>query len=556
MNNQYDYIIVGAGSAGSVLANRLSADGKTTVCLLEAGPKDRTPFISIPGAFAYFMFSKKYNWRFNSTSSPGIRNGQPIFCPRGKTLGGSSAVNGMVYIRGHQSDYDHWAELGNEGWSYDDVLPYFVKSETNERIKDEYHGTTGPLYVSDTPGYYPQAHAFLDAAQQAGIPRTDDFNGENFEGAGFYQFTIRNGERCGVSRAYLKPSLNRPNLTVITDAHAQKVLFDGKQAKGVLYKEGVNDKLVMATKEVILCGGAFNSPQLLMLSGIGDAEHLKQHEINLVHELPGVGKNLQEHVDACVLHSSLKRDGFTMSTGGLLRMMPDTIKYFKTRKGKLAASITEAGAFIKSNPKVKVPDIQLHFLPLLFDDSGRDLKLMSKDGFSCHACVLRPKSRGSVTLDSNDPYAAPVIDFNFFDHPEDQKTLVDGIRQVRKIMAADALKSWRGEEMHPGSNVQSDAEILQKCKDKLGVVYHPVGTCKMGNDTLAVVDNQLRVHGVKGLRVVDASVMPTLISGNTNATTIMIAERAADLILGNEPLKGALNSQKRRSVLLQEEAPA
>jgi choline dehydrogenase len=528
---QFDYIVVGAGSAGCVMANRLSSDLDNQVLVLEAGPLDRTPFIKIPGAFAYFMFSKKYNWRYEAETVDDIRKGEAMFCPRGKTLGGSSAVNGMVYIRGHKSDYDQWASLGNKGWAYNDLLPYFKKAETNQRGGNEYHGDKGPLYVSDVINDYTINDTFLSASQQAGFPLTSDFNGEAFEGAGYYQFTIKDGERCGVSRAYLKPAMVRSNLSVECEALVERILFDGKKAVGISYTQQGETHEVYANKEVLLCGGAFNSPQTLMLSGIGATAELESLGIPVRHDLPGVGKNLQEHVDACVLTTSLKKDGFTTDVGGLIKMFPDLIAYIKSKKGKLANSITQAGAFLKSRPELDVPDIQLHFLPLLFDDNGRDLKLLATHGYSCHVCVLRPKSRGQVALRSTNPKDPVNIDLNFFAEPEDAKVLVNGIRTVREILATKAFDEYRSEEIHPGVEAQSDQEILAKAKERLGLVYHPVGTCKMGNDSMAVVDDQLRVHGLENLRVIDASVMPTIPSGNTNAPTIAIAEKAADIIM-------------------------
>jgi choline dehydrogenase-like flavoprotein len=530
-DKNYDYIIVGAGSAGCVLANRLSENGKYTVCILEAGPADKTPFASIPAAFGYFMFSKKYNWAYSAKIEPSIRNGTPIFVPRGKTLGGSSSTNAMLYIRGQKQDYDHWASLGNEGWSYDNMLPYFKKSECNSRGESQFHGTNGPLHVSDGTVGYPVNKTFIAASAEAGYNITDDFNNDSQEGAGYYQCTIKDGKRCSSAKAFLTPVFYRNNATIIVEALTTKILIEHKKATGIEFIKSGKTQRIKANKEVIISGGAINSPQLLMLSGIGEQQHLQQQGIHCIHNLPGVGKNLQEHVDACVLVKSKKRDGLSTSVRGLLRMLPDTIKYFSNKQGKLANTITEAGAFLKSSEDSQRPDIQLHMAPLLYDDNGRAINLMRTEGYSCHVCVLRPKSTGTITLKSADPRVSPEIDFNFFSHPDDKKILVDGIKVIRKIFAAPAFDNYRAEEIHPGINVQSDEDIFIKSKELLGTVFHPVGTCKMGHDDHAVVDQELRVHGIKSLRVVDASIMPTLISGNTNAPTIAIAEKAADLIL-------------------------
>lgn len=526
-----DYIIIGAGSAGCVLANRLTE--KHSALLLEAGGKNDSFLVSTPGAFAAFMFLDNYNWKFNAQTVSDIRRGDALFVPRGKGLGGSSAVNAMLYVRGQSQDYDTWANLGCEGWSYNDMLPYFKSSETNERGSSEFHGDTGPLFVSDRPVHYPISNVFIEASKQAGYVYTDDFNGATQEGVGYYQCTIKDGQRCGAARAYLAPAMSRSNLSVKTHAQVKRIIFEGKSAKGVEYVHKGKTYTAFANKEVILSAGAIGSPQLLMLSGIGEQTHLENMGINCIHPLPGVGENLQEHVDACVLVTSKKQDGFCASPLGLLKMTPDVFSYISNKSGRLANSVLEAGGFLKSTPELERPDIQLHMLPLLYDDNGRDLKLMSQHGYSCHVCVLRPESRGTVRLSSRDYDAKPVIDFNFFSDPEgkDQQTLVNGLKVLRSILAAPAFDDYRVEEMHPGIASMTDEQLFTKAKERLGTVYHPVGTCKMGTDDMAVVNPQLQVHGIENLRVIDASVMPTLISGNTNAPTIALAEKAADILL-------------------------
>ncbi|KAA1173260.1 choline dehydrogenase [Marinobacter salinexigens] len=533
MNESFDYIVVGAGSAGCVLADRLSADGRYSVCVLEAGPGKSSFTIRTPGAFAAHMFIKTFNWAFNARPDQNLRGGQPLFTPRGKGLGGSSLINGMLYVRGQKEDYDEWEALGNGGWGYREMLPYFLKSEHHETLSGSpYHGKGGNLYISaPESAEYPMSEAFVDAARQAGFTYSSDFNGARQEGVGYFHLNIKNGRRFGAADAYLKPAMNRQNLTVLTEATVKKLVLEGKRAVAVELRHKGKDRVLRANREIILSGGAINSPQILQLSGIGDRDTLKKLGIPCLHDMPGVGKNLQEHVDACVLVSSRKNNGFTASPGGLLKMLPDTIRYIVSKQGKLAKSITEAGGFIRSSDRVDRPDVQLHMLPLLFDDSGRDLKLMSNPGYSVHVCVLRPKSTGAVTITSADPFAAPDIDYNFFADPDDSKVMVDGIRQARRILAAKAFDEYQGEEIQPGADCQSDEQIIEKVKEKVGLVYHPVGTCKMGTDEMAVVDPKLRVHGLEGLRVVDASIMPRLISGNTNAPTIAIAEKAADMII-------------------------
>lgn len=526
----FDYVIVGAGSAGCVLANRLSADPAVKVCLLEAGGDNRSVLVRTPGAFGYFMFSRKFNWAFRAKADPAARRGKPMFLPRGKGLGGSSAINGMVYIRGLARDYDEWAALGNHGWSYDEVLPYFKRSEHNTRGACAVHGQGGPLHVSDSEMHYPLSHSLLEAARQAGLPLSEDFNGPRPEGVGAYQFTIRDGRRCGAAAGFLDPVRARPNLTVVTGAHVTRLAMDGKCVTGVRYEVKGKAHLALAAREVVLSAGAYGSPQILMLSGIGDPAQLSRHGIATRHALPGVGANLQDHPDACVLTRSHDHGGLSLGPGGLARMAKAILDYWWRDKGLLRASATEVGALLCSSPAQTVPDVQYHAVPLLFDDSGRDLSLMSRVGHSLHVYVLRPKSRGSVGLASADPYAAPVVDQRLLEHPDDVRSLLDGIRLARRWLAAPALARFHKEELAPGAEKVSDADLLAACRERLGNGFHPAGTCKMGVDAMAVVGPDLRVHGLAKLRVVDASIMPTLVSGNTNAPTIMIAEKAADLL--------------------------
>jgi choline dehydrogenase-like flavoprotein len=529
----FDYIIIGAGSAGCVLANRLSAHVGTSVCLLEAGPPDTFPLIHVPGAFGYFMFSRKYNWAFEAEVDPTLRNGTALFCPRGKGLGGSSSINGMLYIRGHRADYDHWAALGNPGWSFDEVLPYFKRSEANVRGASRFHGATGELVVSDSANAYSVSKVFMDAAREIGLPRTDDFNGEQQEGFGAYQLTINDGRRWSAADAFLHPVRSRSNLTVISGAHVTRIELDGKRATGVTYRHRGEERTLRAGREVILSAGAYGSPQILMLSGIGDPRELSRHGIENRHTLRGVGENLQEHPDSCAGFLSEPHGGIRFTAAGIAQILAEGVKYFGAKKGKLRTTITEVGGFFKSTPDAELPDVQLHALPLLFDDSGRDLGLMRRDGISCHVCVLRPKSRGAIRLRNQDPTAAPVIDHRFFSDASDMKVLVSGMRIAIALLEAPAFAPYRKVELLPGAGKRSDEDIERACRDHMGLVYHPVGTCKMGRDEMAVVGPDLRVHGIEGLRVVDASIMPTVIGGNTNAPTIMIAEKASDMILAD-----------------------
>ncbi|MEJ2763771.1 choline dehydrogenase [Photobacterium sp. MCCC 1A19761] len=528
----YDFIIVGAGSAGCVLANRLSADPSVKVCLLEAGPKDASLMIRVPLGIIGMMHSKKMNWRYYTEPEPHL-GGRRLFWPRGRTLGGSSASNAMCYIRGHACDYNQWAALGNEGWGYQDVLPYFKKSQHQLRGEDAYHGVGGPLHVSDLRVHNPLSDAFIEAAMQAGHKRAQDFNGSEQEGVGYYQVTQKNGERCSTAAGYLRSAEGRDNLTVITDALTTRVLFDGTRATGVEYRRHGQLHTVSCRGEVLLSGGAINSPQLLLLSGVGAEDQLSQHGIALVHHLPGVGENLQDHLDVLAVTRERTFYSIGFSPVALLRSVKGVFDYFLYRKGNFTSNIAEAGGFAKSAPELAVPDIQFHFSPCFLDNHGLNLWQTVRHGYSLHACNLRPKSRGRLTLRNAEPTTPPVIRANYLDDPEDMAVMIKALKLSRDILKQPAFARYRGQEVFPGTEVQTDEALEAFIRRKAESIYHPVGTCKMGQDAMAVVDAELRVRGVSGLRVVDASIMPTLIGGNTNAPTIMIAEKASDMILAS-----------------------
>ncbi|MEW9900899.1 choline dehydrogenase [Chitinivorax sp. PXF-14] len=522
----YDYVVVGGGSAGCVVAARLSEDPAVRVCLLEAGPDDTSPLVHVPVGALATVPRKLFNWAYESVPQPGLK-GRRGYQPRGKVLGGSSCINAMIYIRGHRWDYDHWASLGNPGWSYDEVLPYFLKAEHNERGADAWHATGGPLNVTDLRSPSPVGGLFIEAAKQSGYAYTPDFNGASQEGVGPYQVTQVGGERCSAAQAYLRPIRNRPNLNIITDAHATRVIFEGKRAVGVEYRRGGRVSVAKASREVVLSGGAFGSPQLLMLSGIGRAEHLSGLGIPVVHDLPGVGQNLQEHPDYIMLYKSPSKDVLGITPSGVMHAMREWRRYQKERTGMFTSNFAEAGGFIKSDPHLAIPDLQWHFVIGMVEDHAR--KVRFGYGYSCHVCILRPKSRGEVTLASRDPYANPLIDMGYYRDESDLDAMVKAFKITRKVMEAPALAPVRGEEQVT-KHLRSDDEIRDIIRSRGDGIYHPVGTCKMGNDPMAVVDAELRVHGIEGLRVVDASIMPTLIGGNTNAPAIMIGEKAADMI--------------------------
>lgn len=532
----YDYIIVGGGSAGCVLAGRLSAHPDLRVCLLEAGPPDSNPFIHMPLGIVHLMMSKKLNWQY-FTEPQAELGGRRLFCPRGKTLGGSSSTNAMIYTRGNRADYDHWAALGNPGWAFDDVLPLFLRSEHHEPGASPFHGTGGPLNVARLRSPNPLSGAFVQAAMAAGYPFNDDFNGPSQEGVNCYEVTQKNGERWSAARAFLHPALGRPNLTVLTGAHAERVLFEGKRAVGVAFRrDGARDSL-SARREVLLAGGAVNSPQLLMLSGIGDPGQLARHGIAVRHALPGVGRNLQDHLDVLVVQRCRR----PVSLGMSMRTLPVQFKrlydYLVHRTGALTSNSAEAGGFVKSSAQLALPDMQFHFTPARLDGHARTLRSAAftlwGHGYALHACPLRPASRGHVALRSADPADAPLIDPNYLAERADMLAMIACVRAARRVLAAAPFDPFRGAEIYPGAGIQSDAQIEDFVRRKAETIYHPAGTCKMGADPMAVVDHQLKVHGLEGLRVIDASIMPTLIAGNTNAPTIMIAEKGADMVLAS-----------------------
>lgn len=525
-----DYVIVGGGSAGCVLAGRLSEDPAVHVTLLEAGPPDRSVLIHCPAGLALMAQNGQANWAFDTVPQPGLE-GRRGYQPRGRVLGGSSSINAMIYIRGHPSDYDGWAAQGNPGWSWDEVLPYFRRAEHNERGADAFHGTGGPLNVMDLRSPSPLGAAFVEAGRQAGYPVNRDFNGAQQEGVGSYQVTHRNGERCSAAKAYLTPHLGRPNLTVVTGARATRVLIEGGRAVGVEYLQGGQVRQARAGREVLLSAGALQSPQLLLLSGIGPGEHLRAVGVPVRHELPGVGLHLHDHVDVVqVWDAPHLKESFGLSAGGLLRAGQGILAWRRARSGLLTTNFAEAGGFIRSDPDEAVPDLQLHFVIGKLVDHGR--RPTWGHGFSCHVCVLRPRSRGSLRLASADPLAAPLIDPAFLADPDDLRRLVRGFRQMRGLLQQPAMAALGGRELPQSAAARTDAEIEAFIRRHADTIYHPVGSCRMGSGPLDVVDAQLRVHGLSGLRVVDASVMPDVVGGNTNAPVIMIAEKAVDLIRG------------------------
>lgn len=525
----YDYVIIGGGSAGSVLAARLSEDPSVTVCLLEAGGRGDGIFARVPMASAAVVpgHVKSGNWRFSTVPQEGL-NGRRGYQPRGRGLGGSSLINAMLYVRGHAGDYDEWASLGCEGWSWKDVLPWFKKAEDNIRGADDLHGRGGPLQVCDQNWARPINQAFLKACEQRGHRQNDDFNGPMQEGAGVYQATQfwngpKRGERCSAAAAYLHDVMTRRNLTVITEAHVSCIVVEQGRAVGVAYRFGKEERIVRAGREVLLSAGALQSPQILLLSGIGPADHLTSLGIPVVLDRPQVGANLQDHLDYTMIFRSPDTDMFGMGIMATRDLMRAASEWRTERMGHLRSTCAESGAFLKTDPSLDRPDIQLHFLVAMVDDHVR--KMHWGHGYSCHVCVLRPHSRGTVRLASTDPSAPPLIDPAFLSDPRDLETLRKGARMMAEIMAAPAFDRYRGPELYPAGT--SDTELDAAIRARADTIYHPVGTCRMGSDADAVVDTNLRLNGIEGLRVVDASVMPRLIGGNTNAPVIMMAEKIA-----------------------------
>jgi choline dehydrogenase len=527
-SREFDYIIVGAGSAGCVLANRLTAEGKYSVLLLEAGPRDTNPWIHIPLGYGRLFKEKAVNWMYQTEPEPGL-NGRNVFQPRGKTLGGSSSINGLLYVRGQHEDYDRWRQHGNLGWGFDDVLPYFKKAEDQTRGADDFHGTGGPLPVSNLGHPDPISAAFVEAAVEAGIPRNPDFNGVTQEGAGFFQTTTKGGRRASTAVAYLRPAKARSNLHAETSALAEKILFEGRRAVGVAYRIAGIPRKARARKEILVSGGAFNSPQLLQLSGVGPADLLRQHGVEVVLDAPGVGHDLQDHMQVRVVMRCSQAITLNDIVNNPFRKVMTGLRYAAFRTGPLTIAAGTSGAFFKTDPRLATPDIQIHFLPFSTDKMGEKLHPFS--GFTASVCQLRPESRGSLRIRSADPAVPPEIRINYLASEVDRTANVEGLKILRKILHAPALAPYVVEEVDPGDKVTSDEALLAYCRVRGSTIYHPTSTCRMGNDPLAVVDQRLRVRGIDGLRVVDASVMPDLVSGNTNAPVIMIAEKASDMIL-------------------------
>ena len=539
-NSSYDYLIVGAGSAGSVLANRLSADPAIRVCLIEAGGSDASPRVQTPSGTITLYKSPRFSWNYFSTPQKELNNRQ-LHCPRGKALGGSASMNSMIYIRGHASDYDRWAESGCPGWSWQDVLPFFKKSERNLIGQDPtLHGQEGELLVDAAKDPNPFSRRFVRAARNIGLPVNDDFNGATLEGCGIYNLTQKNAKRLSSYRAFVAPVLTqRPNLQVMTGCEVDSLILEGNSVRGLKLQHQGETLSLHANREVILCAGSIGSPAILLKSGIGPEAELAQAGVTSRHHLPGVGKNLQDHLDGLVTVRSSSSQTLGFSLGSLPAVLTSPFKYWLQRKGWLTTNYVEAGGFAKTPLSQDLPDVQFHFVPGYRSHRGRLFEW--GHGYAIHTCVLRPNSIGELRLNANRELE---LDYNFLANKEDARILIEGIRLARKILADTEFDGFRGTEMLPGAEVQSDEELLAYIREHAATVFHPVGTCKMGQDESAVVTPDLKVRGINNLRLADASIMPTLVSGNTNAPCIMIGEKAADLILNPEPLGGSAPSQQ------------
>jgi choline dehydrogenase len=533
----FDFVIVGGGSAGCVLANRLSAAPGNRVLLLEAGGEDRNPWIHIPIGYGKLFRNTKVNWLYESEPEPEL-NGRRILQPRGKVLGGSSSINGLVYIRGQKEDFDHWRQLGNVGWSAEDVLPYFKKAEDQRRGADDFHGTGGPLTVSDQCEPHELCDAFIAAAEEAGFPRNDDFNGACQEGAGYFQTTTRRGRRCSAAVAYLRPARQRPNLRVLTQSPSTRVLFEGREAVGVAFVHEGETWRARASGAVILAAGAFASPQLLQLSGVGPASLLQRLSIPVVQDMPAVGDNLQDHLQSRLVYRCTRRITLNDDMASVVRSLGMGVRYALWRKGPLAVSAGYAGGFFRTDPRLATPDVQCHLIN--FSTTKMGDKLHPFSGFTASICQLRPESRGFVRIKSADPAVPPAIQLNYLTAETDRRTMVEGLKLLRRIMAAPAMRSYIDAEYEPGPAYASDDDLLRHIRERASTIYHPTCTCRMGEDAGAVVDARLRVHGLGRLRVVDGSVMPSVVSGNTNAAIIMIAEKGAEMILEDARRQPAL----------------
>ena len=533
-NKAFDYVIVGSGSAGSILASRLSENGKHSVLVLEYGGTDAGPLIQMPSALSYPMNMSLYDWGYQTEPEPNLGN-RRLVCPRGKVIGGSSSINGMVYVRGHACDYDTWEEMGATGWGYRHVLPYFKRMETSHGGQEGWRGTDGPMHITRGKRKNPLYHAFVKAGEEAGYQTTEDYNGEQQEGFGAFEMTVHKGRRWSAANAYLRPAMKRPNLTLTTGAKARRVLFEGKKAVGIEYEKNGRVRTVRANLEVILSGSSINSPALLQLSGIGNAEHLNGLNIDIVHNLPGVGENLQDHLEvyfqiACKQPITLYKHINLFSKAWI------GAQWLFTKTGLGATNHFESTAFIRSKAGIKYPDIQYHFLPVAIRYDGK--APAEGHGFQCHVGPMRSKSRGWVKIASNDPNDAPKIFFNYMSHEDDWTEWRSALRLTREVLSQPAFEPYYKHEIQPGAQIQSDEELDSFVKEHAESAFHPSGTCKMGSisDPMAVVDPECRVIGVEGLRVVDVSILPQITNGNLNGPTLMLAEKASDHILGKDPL--------------------